>query len=211
MYNYDGRFTFVLTKFLFMQKMMRLVAIIITSVIMSSCGSDGGDPKEVVKAFGEKMAVGDFDGASQYVTAAGQMPLNFIKNMTKRLDSMGKIDMKKMVSQMTDKFKNVEIGEAKINGDEAIVPVKSKEDGREAAISLKKEMGAWKVEFTPDKFMDNRKDDKKLDVPDKRMSKEEALKLLQKGDSILKTMSPEEREEFEKMAESVSDQMKRVK
>lgn len=186
-----------------MQKMIRLIAIIIASAIMSSCGSDSNSegPKEVVKAFSERMAKKDFDSAALYVTTSGQMAINFMKTQAKRLESAGKLNMGKIIDKVTEKFRNIEIGEEKINGDVATVMVRSKDDNREVEVPMRKEMGAWKVDFSPDKFMDKKSNDSVMDSPSQKMSREGLIKAYQKGDSLLKNMTPEEREQYEKMLE----------
>ena len=68
---------------------------------------------------------------------------------------MGMDMAEKMKDKMTkeqkdpaEEFKNVEIGEAKINGNDATVAFKNKKNDTSFDFPLKKEDGSWKVDFS---------------------------------------------------------------
>src|SRR6185436_19952398 len=121
-------------------KKILLAIVMISSVFYFSCNSAGsGDPKAVLGQFFDALAKKDIEGARKLATK----------------DSKSMIDMMEMGMKMggdkkeTEKFDkaNMEIGEAKIDGDKAVVPVKEKTSGETLNYTLKKEDGSWKVAF----------------------------------------------------------------
>ena len=103
-----------------------LLAIAMGS-ISTSCGGGGmsnASPKEVLVAFFEKLAKKDIDGATKLATKDSKSTMDMMK---KGLDMAEKMkDQIKDKEDPTEEFKNMEVGEAKINGDNATVSVKNK-------------------------------------------------------------------------------------
>ena len=119
---------------------MFLVVMAFSAIYMSSCNSAAsGDPKKVLTGFFDAMSKKDIAAARKLATA----------------DSKGTFDMMEMGMQMAgnadtskmEQFDNsrMEMGEPKINGDQATVNVKEKSSGEAVDFVLKKEGGEWKV------------------------------------------------------------------
>lgn len=117
--------------------------------ISTGCGGGGmsnASPKEVLVAFFEKLSKKDIDGATKLATKDSKSTMDMMK---KGLDMAEKMkDQIKDKEDPTEEFKNMEVGEAKINGDNATVSVKNKKKEEEVEFPLKKEDGAWKVDFS---------------------------------------------------------------
>ena len=120
-------------------KKILLAIVMLSTVSFYSCNSGGGDPKAVLGQFFTALSKNDIEGARKLATK----------------DSKSMIDMMEMGMKMgkdkneSDKFKpdNMEIGEAKIDGDKAVISVKEKNSGETMNYNLKKEDGGWKVAF----------------------------------------------------------------
>lgn len=121
-------------------KKILLAIVMLSTVSFFGCNSGGGDPKAVLGQFFTALSKNDIEGARKLATK----------------DSKSMIDMMEMGMKMgkdnkseSDKFKpdNMEIGEAKIDGDKAVIPVKEKTSGETLNYNLKKEDGGWKVAF----------------------------------------------------------------
>ncbi|MEP7165938.1 MAG: hypothetical protein ABI741_14645 [Ferruginibacter sp.] len=120
-------------------KKILLAIVMLSTVSFFGCNSGGGDPKVVLGQFFTALSKSDIEGARKLATK----------------DSKSMIDMMEMGMKMgkdkseSEKFKpdNMEIGEAKIDGDKAVVPVKEKTTGETLNYNLKKEDGGWKVAF----------------------------------------------------------------
>ncbi|HMK04821.1 MAG TPA: hypothetical protein VK489_11540 [Ferruginibacter sp.] len=124
-------------------KKMFLILVAFAAICTSSCNNNNvaasGDPKKVLTSFFDAMAKKDITTARKLATA----------------DSKGTFDMLEMGMKMADKtdtasmeqFDNsrMEMGEAKISGDQATVNVKEKKSGEAVDFVLKKEAGEWKV------------------------------------------------------------------
>jgi hypothetical protein len=187
--------------------------LIITMIGIIATGCGGGSmssagPKEVLVAFFEKLSKKDLDGAAKLATKDSKSTMDMMKKA---------FDMsEKMKDQMKDKedpaeeFKNMEIGEAKINGDAATVAVKNKKKESEIEFPLKKEDGAWKVDFSMATLMKMGMDEK-----NKRANSGEEMNpmqgvdsaSIQNGlkmmDSALKTVDPKKLEETMKALEKL--------
>ncbi len=119
--------------------------VMLLSISFLGCNSGGGDPKAVLGQFFSALSKNDIEGARKLATK----------------DSKQMIDLMEMGMKMakdkkeSDKFKtdNMEIGDAKIDGDKAIIPVKEKTTGESLNYTLKKEDGSWKVAFDKSSVM----------------------------------------------------------
>lgn len=193
-----------------MKKSIQLfAAITLIALSAARCGGDAanGSPREVLIAFAERMSKKDIDGAAKYATAESQVMLNMMKNLVNNpryKEQMSKQDM-------TEQFNEAEIGEAEINGDVAHVPIKSKKEGFDMKMPMKKENGAWKVDLTINSMMNSEmtKDGKALlDGEHGKLSADNLNQALRMKDSLMKTLSPEQLEQLQKQVEKYGGQMK---
>ncbi len=121
-----------------------------------------------------------------------------------------KDQMPKDEKDPTEEFKNVEIGEAKINGDAATVAFKNKKQDVSFDFPLKKEDGGWKVDFSMSTLMKMGMDAKNKgmdaagnDVP---LNEETLEKSKAMADSLMKNMDPKKMEEAMKALEKMKEQ-----
>lgn len=124
------------------------------ALLITGCkGKDaaaGGDPKTVLTAFFEKMSKKDIDGAAKLCTKESQGTMDLMK---KGIEAAEKMDMKEKKEDEEDNFKDLVIGEAKIDGNDAKVSVTNKKKEETIDFPLKKEGGDWKVDFTMSTLM----------------------------------------------------------
>ncbi len=116
-----------------------LIAIICISCVtfIEGCKTGSGDPKAVLINFMEALNKHDVEGAKKYATAESAFVLDMAnKNGDQKKTKTGEYDISKL-----------EIGDPKIEGDMATVPVKVKENDLVINYKMKKESGAWKVAF----------------------------------------------------------------
>jgi hypothetical protein len=104
----------------------------------------GGDPKTVITAFFEKMAKKDIDGAARLCTKDSKSTMDMMKKGMDAAEKMGEMKGK----DDTEDFKDMVVGDAKIDGDDATVSITNKKKEETIEFPLKKEDGAWKVDFT---------------------------------------------------------------
>lgn len=106
----------------------------------------GGDPKTVITSFFERMSKKDIDGAAKLCTKDSKATLDMMKKAIDAAEKMkGSTEVKE---DGTEDFKDMIIGEAKIDGDNATVSVTNKKKNETVEFPLKKEGGGWKVDFT---------------------------------------------------------------
>jgi hypothetical protein len=117
--------------------------------IATACGDSmsNAGPKEVLVTFFERLSKKDLDGAAKLATKESQLFIDQMRIGMAMAEKM-KDNMKDIDTNPSDEFRDVEMGDAQINGDLATVPVKSKKGNTEFAFPVKKEDGAWKVDFT---------------------------------------------------------------
>jgi hypothetical protein len=117
-------------------------------IVLASCGNKAAssDPKTVLKEFFTRLSKKDIDGASQLATKESKSTLDLMK---KGMEMAEKMDQKMPEDkEFAEEFKNVEFGDAKITGETAIVPVKHTKRNENTEFTLKKQDGAWKVDFS---------------------------------------------------------------
>lgn len=116
------------------------------ALLISGCkGKDkagGGDPKAVLAAFFEKMSKKDIDGAAALCTKESKGMMDLMKKGIEADKQKGK------EAKEEDDFKDIVVGDAKIDGDNATVSVTNNKKKETVDFPLKKEGGAWKVDFT---------------------------------------------------------------
>lgn len=190
-----------------MKKIMHSFLVVTAlAIIMVSCGSkaSSSDPKVVLKEFFSRLAKKDVDGAAELATKDSKATMDIMKKGIDMAEKMEKENPQdKPEKDPTEDFKNVEFGDAKINGETATVPVKNKKDNEESEFTLRKEDGAWKVDFS---MATLRKMDKSgsadgLDAMDESgedVSPEELEKARMMMDSMMKNVDTQKLEELKK-------------
>jgi hypothetical protein len=133
-----------------MKKMIQsLLMVTAAAVMLAACkggGVNSSDPKAVLKEFFDRMAKKDIDGAAKLATKDSKSTMDMMKKGMEMAEKMGKDEKKE--EDMSEDFKDVEIGEAKITGETATVPFTNKKKGQSFDFPLRKEDGAWKVDFS---------------------------------------------------------------
>jgi hypothetical protein len=196
-----------------MKKLMNVFVIAAAfTMITVSCKNGGAvsnDPKAVLVAFFEKMSKKDINGAAKLATKDSKTTMDMMKKGMEMAEKM-KDQMPKDEKDPAEEFKNVEIGEAKINGDAATVAFKNKKQDVSFDFPLKKEDGGWKVDFSMATLMKMGMDAKNKgmnaagnDVP---MTEENIEKTKAMADSLMKNMDPKKMEEAMKAIEKLKEQ-----
>lgn len=111
-----------------------------STLYISSCNSGGGDPKAVLTSFFDAMSKKDIAAARKLATADSKATFDMMEAGMKMMENMPEDKTKDQYDK-----NNMEIGEAKIDGDKATVSVKEKKNGESINFILKKEGGQWKV------------------------------------------------------------------
>ncbi|MBC7867061.1 MAG: DUF4878 domain-containing protein [Gloeobacteraceae cyanobacterium ES-bin-316] len=116
----------------------------IAAIAYTGCtNNSAGDPKIVLTDFFEAMAKKDMAKARSLATADSKSTLDMWEQ---------KMNLDASAIDKYDKTK-VEMGEAKISGDNATVPIKEKTSGETVNFPLQKEGGGWKVSFSMTSLM----------------------------------------------------------
>ncbi len=135
-----------------MKKVINLFMLACTIAILATgCkGKDAvsNDPKAVVVAFFERMAKKDIDGAAKLATKDSKSTMDMMKKGMEMAEKMKDTMKDAKAKDDTEGFKDVEFGETKVDGDNATVSIKNKKKEETVDFPLKKEGGAWKVDFT---------------------------------------------------------------
>jgi Domain of unknown function (DUF4878) len=180
-------------------------------IILSNCNNPASNasPEEVLTAFFDKLSKRDLDGAAKLATRDSKSTLDMMKMGFEQADKMDSTR-----KDFTEEFKDVEIGDPKINGDMAVVPISNKKKpGESIDFPLKKEDGAWKVDFSISTMMkmamEQRNKHAMKDDPDGHIDDIDTAEMrrgLRIADSILKNMEPEKRKEMQKALEKLKEQ-----
>jgi len=199
-----------------------LLSAVAAMVLLAGCkGKDSvaNDPKAVIVAFFDRMAKKDFDGAAKLATADSKATIDMMKKAMTAAeglkDKMGGTEAKE---DPAEDFKNMEMGEAKIDGDNAIVPVTNKKKGKTTEFALKKEGGSWKVDFSMASLMKmgmNGADDNEMENNNSGMDtatnninldglKDSLSKALEVADSALKQMPDKVKDAMKELNEKVN-------
>ena len=191
-------------------KKLFVALVAFSALYITGCKSDAGDPKAVLISFFDAMSKKDIPAARKLATA----------------DSKGMFDimetgLKMTENTMDDKTKeqfdrnNMEIAEAKIDGDRATVNVKDKKSGNAVDFVLQKEGGSWKVAMDMNTLMEMGSDKMKEEgMTDEQMGelKAEMEKFKNMDPDSLKIMMEKSKEAVEKgmkMLDSLNDKMKK--
>lgn len=183
------------------------------ALLFTACkGKDkvADDPKAVVTAFFERMSKKDFDGAAKLATKESEATINMMKKAMDAAEQMKGAfkDANAKEEDPAEDFKNMEYGEAKIDGDNAIVFITNKKKNETIEFPLKKEGGSWKVDFSMATLMkmgmNEANKDKGMDmgtdttgVPDMNMMNSDTLKKsMEMLDTMMKQINPEKMKEM---------------
>lgn len=167
-------------------------------IIAIGCKSGAGsDPKTTLTAFFNALSKKDLKEARKYATKESESMISMMEMGLKMAENM-------KTNETDEEFKkfqpsNMEMGEAKIDGDKAIVPVKSKVDNESTNFILKKEDGAWKVAFDKasmsemagDKMKNEKMDDATIDSLQnefKNVDPDSLKKAMEEGMKVMDTL-----------------------
>ena len=121
-------------------KKLLSIAVLTTTLFLANCNSaSNGDPKAVLSSFFDALTKKDISGAKKLATDES-------KDMFDMMEMGMKMGGQNKEMEKYDKSK-LEVGDAKIDGDKATVPVKDKSSGESINYTLKKVGGSWKVAF----------------------------------------------------------------
>lgn len=133
-----------------MKKVMNsILAVAVIALAIAGCkGKDGvaDNPKAVLIAFFERMSKKDLEGAAKLATKDSKGTMDMMKKAMDMAEKMKGLDKKD--EDPAEDFKNMEVGDAKIDGDNATVSVTNKKKNETVDFPLKKEGGSWKVDFS---------------------------------------------------------------
>jgi len=185
-----------------------LAAFAFMMLIFTACNSSekgSSDPKEVLKEFFEKLSKKDFAGAEKLATKDSKFLFNMMKQSLAMAESYNPDSLKK--EDIEENWKDVEIGEAKINDNIAYVPFKKKKEDIAFDFPLKKEDGNWKVDFSFTTMMRlGMQEAKKRGIINDSTNIMDIQKKMQEGlkmrDSIIENMDPATKEKMERTLKS---------
>lgn len=186
--------------------------ILLASLILftiAGCNSSGtsGNPKEVLTSFFKALSKKDIPAAKKYVTADSEGMLGMMEMGMNSTEAAGN----------TDKFSPdmITIGDAKIEGEEAHVPVTEKSSNETVNFILKKEKGDWKVAFdfntlarmAQEKMKEKGMEDINIDSVMQSIPKDQLEKGKEMMDSLakgFKQIPPEQMEKAKHLMDSLS-------
>jgi len=190
-----------------MKKVMNFIfAVAVTALIITGCkGKDGvaDNPKAVLVAFFERMAKKDLEGAAKLATKDSKSTMDMMKKAMDMAEKMKGTE--KTEEDPAEDFKNMVVGDAKIDGSNATVSVTNKKKNETVDFPLKKEDGSWKVDFSMGTLMkmgmDKAKEDgTEINPEDIDKMKDFNIDSLKKGfetiDSALKSMDPKQMDQM---------------
>lgn len=185
------------------QCLSRLLVLVLLTVGVISCSSvDKSDPKSVLQDFFDKIAKKDIDGAMALATNESQVNLSLMK-LAINMAQDGDTDKKK---DFTQEFKDVTLGDAKIESDKAIVTVSTKKEQYSIDVILKKQDGSWKVDFSKEALMriglgSRSKSDRKMETDSltiEQFDDETMQRANDLADSVLENIDPKKLEQYQK-------------
>jgi len=190
-----------------MKKVMNSIfAVAVTALVITGCkGKDGvaDNPKAVLVAFFERMAKKDLEGASKLATKDSKSTMDMMKKAMDMAEKMKGTE--KTEEDPAEDFKNMVVGDAKIDGSNATVSVTNKKKNETVEFPLKKEDGSWKVDFSMATLMkmgmDKAKEDgTEINPEDIDKMKDFNMDSLKKGfetlDSALKSIDPKQMDQM---------------
>ena len=132
---------------LYKPDMKKLFSLLVLSVaLFSGCETkEGGDPKAVADKFIDAASRNDMPAVKNLTTIQSRFVLDRIESSVNPNGSVLKNVFNK---------DNVVTGKATISGDEAIVPVSDQKSGESMNLTLKKQLGEWKVSLDMNTLME---------------------------------------------------------
>lgn len=203
-----------------MKKIMRFFPALAIMIFAAGCGGgsmSSAGPKEVLTTFFERLSKKDIEGATELATKDSKSTMDLMKkgmDMAENMKGMAPEDTKE--KDPAEEFKKVEIGDARIDGDNAYVPFKSEKASFE--FPLKKEDGAWKVDFSMatlmkmgmqqmqnHNMMNEGDDSSNMENYDPEKMQENIKKGMEMMDSIKKNMDTEKLQEAMKAIQKMKE------
>ncbi len=186
-------------------KKIILSALMVSIIIFAGCKSGGGDPKTVLMSFFDALAKKDFDAVKKYTTKDSESMLGMVQ--------MGMQNIKDTSQTMMYKKENIEVGDAAITGDKAIVPVKDKRSGETTDFTLKKESGEWKVAFDKSTLMEMaQKKMKEHGIGGMHNGMNDSLNSINNGSmKSIDTMTRQNMQQAQKMLDSANKMLQKEK
>ena len=160
-----------------MKKVLFAVTAGCFMLVLAACGGGSGSPKGVAEDFFKAMQKQDFEQMEKLSTKESKSLIGMMK-MGMSMSSINKDSLEKEAAKG-----KIEAGEAKIEGDNATVPL-TLSDGKGKSekidVRLKKEEGAWKVAFDKNSLMQmgSEKMKEKGASEDEMKQAEDAMKML---------------------------------
>lgn len=162
-------------------KRILICALSISLIIMSGCKSaEKGEPKEVLHNFLAALSQKDFSKAKTYATKDSD---GMISMMEMGMQNMQNMNGSSHADKMMELVKNMKMGTAKIDGDNATVSVTDSKSNESTDFLLKREKGDWKVAFDMSTLMNMA--NKKMQEHGMNM---DSLHITEKMDSAMKNM-----------------------
>lgn len=183
-----------------------MLAFFALTFLAVSCKSTQNDPKETLKSFIHALANQNIEEAKRYVTKDSEPVMSMIEMGMRMAPDSAK-------ATQFYKEENITMGEAKIDGNTARVPVKEKQSGEETVFTLKQENKEWKVAFDKATLME---------MAQKQM-KEKGVKLENDEDfdpsslsmdsikDAYRNMTPQEKEKLNTALDSATKMLEKLK
>jgi len=127
-----------------MKTSLRPASLLLACAFFFGCGLLD-NPTTALKSFLERLEKKDIDGAAKFATKDSKTTLDLMK---KGIEASKDDSSSKM-----EETKNFEYGKPSIDGSTATIKVTNKDDNSSVVFTLKKEDGAWKVDFTMENLM----------------------------------------------------------
>ena len=187
-----------------MKKFVVLLSASFAVTFFGCRSGSGAEPKIVLSHFFDALAHKNMDQAKKYVTSDSEGMMDMMQ--------MGMNGMADSSNQIMFKKENMDIGEAMIEGDRAIIRVRDKRAGEETDFVLKKESGGWKVAFDLSTLMEMAQKKMKEHGMNGMEGMDNAIDFMD-IDSLqdsLQNLSPEEKAHAEKMMDSATKMLQEM-
>lgn len=190
--------------------LLAVMTLAVATIGCNNAGAGGGDPKAVLMAFSEKLGKKDYDGAKALATKESAPVIDMMQKVMKMSEKFAGMAPAGQGKQDA-KFDDVKIGEARIEGNFAYLPLTA--SGTETVeYVLKNEGGAWKVDFTESTMNKMGLNVKDLEEMEQGMKELDNMNM----DSLTKGMEgmgdmKKLQEQAQKMGEDAKKQMESMK
>jgi hypothetical protein len=204
--------------------MKRIFFTIVIATLFAACNTGASDtPKGVVNAFFEAAKKGDIEGIKKYITSSDLSMLEMGQRMMSSFDSSKKGDVFKQLSEEFSKqTKDVkfDLGNEKIDGDNATVDVTVTENGKAPEthpFTLKKESGQWKISLSSTGMKESGMSQQEIDgnmqkIHDemKKLNTEGIKDTIQKAMEELKKINPDSLKKLMKEGDKQLQELKKI-